>query len=148
VTKKVVGVFVRFSCRFNQGGSHLHIHLNNAADGGDIALTLKPVDGTTGKSTTTFKTLDNGSAITYQALLDFDGYINVHLSADKLATLVAQGDIGQNDLTDVSKVYALGSVASWDRWYCHFYKRVNGEALAIVRLKNTQLVDRTSWTFI
>jgi hypothetical protein len=43
-------------------------------------------------------------------LLDFDGYINVHLSADKLATLVAQGDIGQNDL-DVSKVYALGSVA-------------------------------------
>jgi hypothetical protein len=37
--------------------------------------------------------------------------INVHLSADKLATLVAQGDIGQNDLTDVSKVYALGSVA-------------------------------------
>jgi hypothetical protein len=29
------------------------------------------------------------------------------LSADKLATLVAQGDIGQNDLTDVSKVYAL-----------------------------------------
>jgi hypothetical protein len=64
------------------------------------SLTLKPVDGTTGK-TTTFKTLDNGSAITYQALLDFDGYINVHLSADKLATLVAQGDIGQNDLTDV-----------------------------------------------
>jgi hypothetical protein len=58
------------------------------------------------KTTTTFKTLDNGSAITYQALLDFDGYINVHLSADKLATLVAQGDIGQNDLTDVSKVYA------------------------------------------
>jgi hypothetical protein len=84
-------------------------HLNNAADGGDIALTLKPVDGTTGKSTT-FKTLDN-ECITYQALLDFDGYINVHLSADKLATLVAQGDIGQNDLTDVSKVYALGSVA-------------------------------------
>jgi hypothetical protein len=27
----------------------LHIHLNNAADGGDIALTLKPVDGTTEK---------------------------------------------------------------------------------------------------
>jgi hypothetical protein len=121
-----------------QGGSHpAHIHLNNAADGGDIALTLKPVDGTTGKSTTTFKTLDNGSAITYQALLDFDGYINVHLSADKLATLVAQGDIGQNDLTDVSKVYALGSVAAAGiDGTATFYKRVNGEALAIVRLKN------------
>jgi hypothetical protein len=122
-----------------QGGSHpAHIHLNNAADGGAIALTLKPVDGTTGKSTTTFKTLDNGSAITYQALLDFDGYINVHLSADNLATLVAQGDIGQNDLTDVSKVYALGSVAvAGIDGTATFYKRVNGEALAIVRLKNT-----------
>jgi hypothetical protein len=43
--------------------------------------------------------------------LNFDGYINVHLSATNLATLVAQGDIGQNELTAVSKVYALGSVA-------------------------------------
>jgi hypothetical protein len=38
-----------------------------------------------------------------------DGYINVHLSATNLATLVA--DIGQNELTGTSKVYALGSVA-------------------------------------
>jgi hypothetical protein len=78
--------------------------------------------------------------LSYQALLDFDGYINVHLSADKLATLVAQGDIGQNDLTDVSKVYALGSVASQDRWYCHFYKRVNG-SFGDSEKKILQLVD-------
>jgi uncharacterized protein YerC len=122
-----------------QGGSHpAHIHLNTAADGGDIALTLKPVDGTTGKSTTTFKTLDNGSAITYQALLDFDGYINVHLSANQLGTLVAQGDIGQNDLTDVSKVYPLGSVADpLISGTATFYKRVNGNALAVIKLNNT-----------
>jgi hypothetical protein len=42
--------------------------------------------------------------ITYQELLNFDGYINVHF-ASSLATLVAQGDIGQNQLTGVSKVY-------------------------------------------
>ena len=121
------------------GASHpAHIHLNTAAEGGDIALTLKPVDGATGKSTTTFKALDNGSAITYQALLDFDGYINVHLSADKLATLVAQGDIGQNTLTGVSKVYPLGSVDVQNiSGTATFYKRVNGEALAIVKLLNT-----------
>jgi plastocyanin len=121
------------------GSSHpAHIHLNTAAEGGDIALTLKPVDGTTGKSTTTFKTLDNGTAITYQQLLNFDGYINVHLSADKLATLVAQGDIGQNELTAVSKVYALGSVAVDNiSGTATFYKRVNGEALSIVKLNNT-----------
>lgn len=121
------------------GGLHpAHIHLNTAAEGGDIALTLKPVDGTTGKSVTTFKALDNGSPITYQGLLDFDGYINVHLSADKLTTLVAQGDIGQNDLTGVSKVYPLGSVAvPAISGTATFYKRVNGEALAIVQLQNT-----------
>jgi hypothetical protein len=121
------------------GGVHpAHIHLNTAAEGGDIALTLKAVDGATGKSTTTFKALDNGSAITYQALLAFDGYINVHLSADKLATLVAQGDIGQNDLTGVSKVYALGSVAvPTISGTATFFKRENGEALAVVKLNNT-----------
>ncbi|MCQ6468237.1 hypothetical protein NPN14_23720, partial [Vibrio parahaemolyticus] len=88
------------------GASHpAHIHLNTAAEGGDIALTLNAVDGTTGKSTTVLKALDNGTKITYQELLNFDGYINVHLSTSSLATLVAQGDIGQNELTGVSKVY-------------------------------------------
>jgi hypothetical protein len=47
-----------------------HIHFNTAAEGGDIALTLKAVDGATGKITTTFKSLDNGTAITYQQLLN------------------------------------------------------------------------------
>jgi hypothetical protein len=121
------------------GSSHpAHIHLNTAAEGGDIALTLKAVDGATGKSTTTFKALDNGTAITYQQLLNFDGYINVHLSATNLSTLVAQGDIGQNELTGVSKVYALGSVAVPNiSGTATFFKRVNGEALSIVKLNNT-----------
>jgi hypothetical protein len=121
------------------GSSHpAHIHFNTAAEGGDIALTLKAVDGATGKSTTTFKSLDNGTAITYQQLLNFDGYINVHLSATNLATLVAQGDIGQNELTGTSKVYALGSVAVPNiSGTATFFKRVNGEALSIVKLNNT-----------
>jgi hypothetical protein len=122
-----------------QGGSHpAHIHLNTAAEGGAIALTLTAVDGSTGKSTTTFKTLDDGSAVTYEALINFDGYINVHLSAAELGTLVAQGDIGQNDLTGVAKVYPLGSVAvAAISGTATFYERVNGEALAVVKLDNT-----------
>jgi hypothetical protein len=121
------------------GGSHpAHIHLNTAAEGGAIALTLNAVDGSTGKSTTTFKTLDDGSAINYQALINFDGYINVHLSAGQLGTLVAQGDIGQNALTGVSKVYPLASVAvPTISGTATFYKRVNGEALAVIKLNNT-----------
>jgi large exoprotein involved in heme utilization and adhesion len=62
-----------------------HIHFNTAA-GAEISLTLKAVDGATGKVQTTFKTLDNGTAITSATW--FDGYINVHLSADKLALLL------------------------------------------------------------
>ena len=121
------------------GGMHpAHIHLNTAAEGGDIALTLTPVNGNTGKSITTFTKMDNGTAITYQGLLDFDGYINVHLSADQLPTLVAQGDIGQNELTNISKVFALGSVAvPGINGTATFQQRVNGQALATIELENT-----------
>jgi hypothetical protein len=68
------------------------------------------------------------------------------LSADKLATL-AQGDIGQNDLTDVSKVYALGSVAVARIDGTFFYKRVNG-SFGDSKAKILQLVDHILDTFI
>jgi len=121
------------------GGIHpAHIHFNTSAEGGGIALSLEAVNGDTGKSTTTFTTLDDGIAITYEGLLDFDGYINVHLSAQELSILVAQGDIGQNELTDVSKAYVLGSVAvPGIDGTATFYERVNGEALAVIQLNNT-----------
>lgn len=73
-----------------------HIHFNSAAEGGDIARTLGTVNGSTGFSTINFNRLDNGNAITYEQLLDFDGYINVHESASDLNTIIAQGDIGSN----------------------------------------------------
>ncbi len=121
------------------GGMHpAHIHFNTAVEGGDIAITLGTVDGSTGMSSITFSALDDGTAITYEELLDFDGYINVHASADDLGTLVAQGDIGQNELTGTTKVYALGSVAVEDiSGTATFAERVNGEALATIMLNNT-----------
>ena len=121
------------------GGMHpAHIHFNTAAEGGDIAITLGTIDGSTGTSSVTFSALDDGTSITYEELLDFDGYINVHASADDLGTLVAQGDIGQNELTGITKVYALGSVAIEDiDGTATFAERVNGEALATIMLNNT-----------
>lgn len=121
------------------GGMHpAHIHFNTAAEGGDIAITLGTVDGSTGMGTITFSTLDDGTSITYEEILNFDGYINVHASADDLGTLVAQGDIGQNELTGTSKVYALGSVAIEDiDGTATFKQRKNGEALATIALNNT-----------
>ena len=121
------------------GGMHpAHIHFNTAAEGGDIALDLTTVDGATGESSTHVTALNDGTAITYAELLDYDGYINVHLSADDLGTLVAQGDIGQNELTGTSKEYALGSVDVEDiDGTATFFERKNGEALAVIQLENT-----------
>ncbi|MEQ8688237.1 MAG: hypothetical protein RIE86_23235 [Imperialibacter sp.] len=121
------------------GGQHpAHIHMNTAAEGGDIAITLGTVDGGTGEGAVTFSTFDDGTPVTYDDLMMYDGYINVHLSASELGTIVAQGDIGQNELTGMSKTYDLGSVAVADiSGTATFSERVNGEALAVLAIENT-----------
>ncbi|WP_110688292.1 CHRD domain-containing protein [Salegentibacter sediminis] len=121
------------------GGMHpAHIHYNTAAEGGDIALSFESVNGTTGMSTTTFSALDDGTSITYEEAINFDGYINVHLSADDLGTLVAQGDIGENELTGESKNYMLEERAvEGISGNVMFQERVNGEALATIMLDGT-----------
>ena len=121
------------------GGMHpAHIHQNTAAEGGDIALTLGTVNGDTGFSSITTSTLDNMTAVTYEQLLDYDGYINVHLSAADLGTLVAQGDIGQNELTGTNKSYDLGSIADPNiSGTVMFSERVNGETMAKIQLSGT-----------
>jgi hypothetical protein len=121
------------------GGMHpAHIHMNTAAEGGGILYTFTPVDGTTGMSVSNVSMLDDGTMFGYADVLDVDGYVNVHLSMDQLATIVAQGDIGQNELTGESITYNLneldvpgisGSVS--------FEERVNGEALATIMLQGT-----------
>ncbi|MGB3852182.1 MAG: CHRD domain-containing protein [Tunicatimonas sp.] len=93
-------------------GTHpAHIHANTAAEGGAIAISLNPVNGATGLSQTEVSAYDDGTEVSYADLLDYDGYINVHLSAADLGTIVAQGDIGSNVLTGESVVYALNAVA-------------------------------------
>ena len=121
------------------GGMHpAHIHFNSAAEGGGIAVSLGTVDGTSGESTITFSSLDDGTPINYNDLLNFDGYINVHLSASDLGTIVAQGDIGQNELTDNSKSYPLMEMAvAGISGQITFTERVNGEALAEIMLNGT-----------
>ncbi|SEE47715.1 CHRD domain-containing protein [Polaribacter dokdonensis] len=115
-----------------------HIHFNTAAEGGDIALTFTPVDGNSGLSATTFTTLNDGTAISYAELLNFDGYINVHLSADELGTVVAQGDIGQNALSGTSIIYDLGEKdVTGISGNITFSERNNGETLAVIELDGT-----------
>ena len=120
------------------GGMHpAHIHFNTAAEGGIIAITLGTVNGNTGESSVTFSTLDDGTPITYEELIEFDGYINVHISSTNLDGLLAQGDIGQNELTGVTKTYALNELAvPGISGTAKFSERKNGDALAVIQLLN------------
>ena len=121
------------------GASHpAHIHANTAAETGGILIDLTAIDGATGKSETVVKTLKDGSAVTYDQLINFNGYVNVHLSNSNLATLIAQGDIGQNELTITSKVYPLRSVSNAAiNGTATFTKRVNGKTLVSIALAGT-----------
>ena len=115
-----------------------HIHFNSAAEGGDIAISLDPVDGDTGMSSTTFMETDAGESIDFEAMTSFDGYINVHLSAEDLGTVVAQGDIGSNMLTGESVSYDLSTMAvEGISGTATFEERESGEALVTLSLTGT-----------
>jgi hypothetical protein len=70
--------------------------MNSAAEGGAIAISLNPVNGATGVSKTNVTKFNDDTAVTFDQLLVYNGYINVHLSASRLATIVAQGNVGSN----------------------------------------------------
>ena len=121
------------------GASHpAHIHANTAAETGAIIADLTSVDGATGKSETVVRTLKDGSAVTYEQLILLNGYVNVHLSASDLATLIAQGDIGKNELTNTKKIYSLRSVSNAAiSGSATFTKRVSGKTLVSIALTGT-----------
>jgi hypothetical protein len=123
----------------NDGDVHpSHIHANSAAQGGGIVIDLNDIDGTTGESKTNISQRNDGTAITYDELINFNGYLNVHLSSSVLGTLIAQGDIGQNELTGDLKEYPLGPVSNPAiSGKATFEKRKNGTTLVTVALTGT-----------
>ncbi len=113
-----------------------HIHLNSAVEGGDIAISLNSV--VNGVSSTDVTKLDNNSAVNYSQLIAFDGYLNVHQSANNLTTIIAQTDIGGNELTTTQKTYTLAAVgASGVNGTALFEKRKNGNSLITISLNGT-----------
>ncbi len=64
-----------------------HIHEGDVDSNGAVKYPLTSVDGATGKSTTT---LD----VSYGDLLEFDGYLDVHLSEAQPEVVVANGEVG------------------------------------------------------
>jgi hypothetical protein len=77
----------------------LIFHVGSDPPGGSIYISLTNVigfgdDTGDGQSFTTVTETDDGTPVTYEDLIAYDGYINIHLSAENLATVVAQGEIG------------------------------------------------------
>jgi Cu/Zn superoxide dismutase len=81
------------------GGIHpavIHIGSVATVGGGPVVKTLNPVDGTTGKSYTTLRTLDSGTPISYDDVMLYDGYLAIHESELLMANVLCQGNIGSN----------------------------------------------------
>lgn len=68
-----------------------HIHFNAAEDGGGIAYFLTPIDGTD-PDVTSARVINES----FDTLVNFDGYINIHESVENIGNVVSQGNIGSN----------------------------------------------------
>ena len=67
------------------------IHFNNAADGGDVAITLVACECSISNTTVTH--FDIGNPITYEGLINLDGHITIR---DENNNIVSVADIGSN----------------------------------------------------
>lgn len=115
-----------------------YIYFDSAAEGEDIAITLEPVDGATGTSTTQVSSLDDNTPIDYESLISFDGHINVHESADNLDVLVSQGDIGNNVLTGNQHTYTLTEEnESGISGTVTISERMSGYSMVTIKLEGT-----------
>ncbi len=104
-----------------------HIHMNSAVETGAIVYNLNSVDAS-GNSSTTL-------SVAYFILSNFDGYINVHLDATTLGTIIAQADIGGNLLTGTYITYLINQDStSGISGNAKFEKRKNGNTLVTVDL--------------
>ena len=73
--------------------SPTHLHMDPSIQG-PVVIDLNLLDGTTGISASSVSTFDDGTPMTYDQLISFNGYVNVHESVDNLTVLIAEGDVG------------------------------------------------------
>jgi len=113
-------------------GSHPAVLcMNSVVEGGLVKLTLNPVDAT-GKSTTVVSTM------TYSQLIAFNGFIKVVKSDTEPNIILAQGDIGGNEITKINKSYTLTTLGNFGvSGNALFEKRVNGNTLLTLTLTGT-----------
>ena len=78
----------------------MHIHNGSIASPGTIAIPLSNITGTGGQATGTTLNIASATsptgttvAITYDNIIAYAGYFNIHYSAAQIATIVANGNI-------------------------------------------------------
>jgi hypothetical protein len=64
--------------------------------GGPVVVMLNSVEGNTGNSYTNIRKLDNGTTITYDNWLLYDGYINIYQTTVNTNNIICHGNIGSN----------------------------------------------------
>jgi hypothetical protein len=88
---------VNIKMELNGTSTEVHptfIYYNNLAQGGPVAITLDPCGCVV--SNTRVTKLDNGNAITFDELINFNGHLKVHRSENFMETILLQGEIGKN----------------------------------------------------
>ena len=67
------------------------VHFESLEEGGDIAITLNACECLI--SETVITELDNGTAISFDQLMVFDGYINIYLGTESMDSIIAHANI-------------------------------------------------------
>lgn len=70
------------------------VHENSLEEGGPIAITLNACECLI--SETVITQLDDGTAITFDQLMVFDGYINIYQGTESMDNIIAHANIGSN----------------------------------------------------
>jgi uncharacterized surface protein with fasciclin (FAS1) repeats len=71
-----------------EGGSHpAHFHAGDCGSGGGVVVPLTSVDGNSGKSVSLVEA-------SMDVILGGNHYLNIHLSGEEIATIVACGEVG------------------------------------------------------
>jgi hypothetical protein len=78
-----------------EGENHpVTLNFGSIHDQHSLAGTLNPVDGTSGISRTHLEQLNGELIVSYQSLVDFQGFLRVHLGeGTDMSTIMAQGNI-------------------------------------------------------
>jgi len=68
----------------------------SSVGGGPVKKLLSNANGTTGKSYTNIEKLDDGTKITYDNWLVYDGYINIYQTPVAIENIICNGNIGSH----------------------------------------------------